>query len=313
MKIIYLDQNQWIRFARAVKRPDDDIAIAEIAGELIEAVNSGEICLPLSATTIYETYKISNHSRRKEFAIFQTTMSQGKVFVGRHARLAKEIASLVHEILNLPKEHETDFWFLSEIFIEAFAEIDDFRVPYSMPPEVASAIRSDPSAFLLDYLSTAPEEERRIGVENWSNGSEALRQRVEKRRQLANTETMSMRRKVYSAQLFFDELEVIIKLARDAGAPWHNVKDIGEKDARRIIDEVPTFRVERELALRLEAQNRSIDENDFRDMMAFCTVVPYSDHVFAEKQFVNLTRQAGLHDEYATSLSSDLADIRVVL
>src|SRR3989337_1238326 len=83
--------------------------------------------------------------------------------------------------------------------------------------------------------------------------------------------------RIQSAILMINEVDLILKFANRAGFPWKTVGDLGEKAARRIIEGVPTYYVEREIALRLEAQTRPIEENDFRDMQSFCAIIPYAD------------------------------------
>jgi hypothetical protein len=88
---------------------------------------------------------------------------------------------------------------------------------------------------------------------------------------------------------------------------------MGQKTARRIIEDVPTFHVEREIALRLEAQARPIEVNDFRDMQSFCAIIPYADDVIGENQFVNLARQAKLDKKYGTRLTTNVLDLAASL
>jgi hypothetical protein len=106
-----------------------------------------------------------------------------------------------------------------------------------------------------------------------------------------------------------DEIDLILAIARKAGLSWRTASDIGASRARRIMNDVPIYCIERELALRLEDQRRLISENDFRDMQAFCAVVPYADDVIAENQFVNLAMQAKLGARYGTRISTHLTTL----
>lgn len=85
------------------------------------------------------------------------------------------------------------------------------------------------------------------------------------------------------------------------------------KTVLRLARDVPTYFIERELSLRLEAQSRPIEENDMRDMQAFCAVLPYADLVVAENQFVSLARQANLGEKYGSRLSTDLHHLRDIV
>jgi hypothetical protein len=115
-----------------------------------------------------------------------------------------------------------------------------------------------------------------------------------------------MRRRIYSVLLMVDEVEHIIRFANAMGIPWRGVQDIGPTNARRILDEVPAYYIEREVALRLEAQSRPVEENDFRDLQSFCAAIPYADLVIGENQFVNLAWQAGLDKKFNTRLATDI-------
>ncbi|MBB4261403.1 hypothetical protein GGD64_005453 [Bradyrhizobium sp. CIR3A] len=76
-----------------------------------------------------------------------------------------------------------------------------------------------------------------------------------------------------------------------------------------IINECPTYFIEREIGIRIEQQVRPIEENDFRDMQSFCAVVAYADIVVAENMFSNLATQSSLHKKYRTLITTKLADI----
>lgn len=43
--------------------------------------------------------------------------------------------------------------------------------------------------------------------------------------------------------------------------------------------------------------------------MSFITVLPFADVIFAEKQFVNLARQAGLGECYGTALLTSIHEL----
>lgn len=309
MRVVYLDQNQWVKLARARKYPSEYSGLQKLLRAIERAVLDGTLCLPLTAANIYETYKVNHPKRRKDLALVQSELSQGIVFVGHHERLANEIFSFVRAIFGLPLDDCEEHWFLSDIFFEAFVEHGDDRVQLNLSKSLLEAIRANPSFFLFDYLVGASDEKRQFAVKQWSVKSEELRQRVERRRKKCQNEAMSMRRKIYGANLMLDELEIILKFAGSAGAPWQTVSDIGSSHARQLIREVPAYYVERELVLKMEALDRPIEENDFRDMATFCATVPYADCVISENLFVNLARQCRLDRHFGTTITTDLMKI----
>ncbi len=119
MRIVYLDQNQWVKLARAWKYPSGNAELRKLGAQIEHAVLDGKLCLPLTAANVYETYKINRPERRQDLALVQSKLSQGKVFVGRHKRLASEISSVVRAIYGLPFEDREEHWCLSNLFFEA--------------------------------------------------------------------------------------------------------------------------------------------------------------------------------------------------
>ena len=172
-------------------------------------------------------------------------------------------------------------------------------------------MRRDPPRALFSFLMETPEDVRIAAVENFSKGSEALRQNIEERRQRHATESLSMRRNIQNVLLTFGEQELILALAAKAGIPGRRPDEILRDNARKIMNETPTYFIERAMALKLEAQHsRPINENDFRDMQTFCAVVRYADVVVAENTFSNVARQAALDREFGTRITTRLLDLK---
>lgn len=307
--VAYLDQNKWVELARAVKYLSDHPAHHELLTAMSREVEAGRLVLPLTATNIYETQKRNDPGQRHDLAILQATASQGLVFRGRHHRLEAELGDLLRAAYgHNPTPRDTE-WFLSDVFFEAFADWNDERLSAAISEKVVGFVRREPARSLYDYLMATPEEIRTIAVRNFSHGSDDLRRRIEQRRRQHAGESFAMRRRIQSALLIINEIDLILTFANRAGFAWKTVRDIGDKLARRIVEDVPTYYVEREIALKLEAQARPIEENDFRDMQSFCAVVPYADEVIAEKQFVNLALQAKLDRKYGTTLGTDVLSL----
>lgn len=264
--------------------------------------------LPLTSTNLYETQKINEPQRREYLARVQALLSGGLVFRGRHKRLQAEVSDVARNTSGLAPVPRDAFWFLSDIFFESVAECGDPRIP-AISDKVLRYIRNRPGACMYDYLVNTPEDARTFAVKKCSEESNQLRQWIEHRGTRHAHESVPMRRRIYSALLMIDEIDLILAFARSAGVAWSDVSDIGSSNARKIINDVPIYFIERELALRLEDQNRAIDENDFRDMQSFCAAFVYADHVIGENQFVNLAIQAGLGKKYGTRISTDIMSL----
>jgi hypothetical protein len=310
VRIAYLDQNKWIELARAAKQPENYPDHSALLTSISRAVDAGDLILPLTFTNIYETFKINDPQRRCDLSFVQASLSKGLVFRGRYKRLGDEISEVTRIAYGLAPVFREEHWFLSDLFPEAIAETDDDRLGFGMSEKVIAAMRDNPAHALFDYLTTTPDEVRLAAVRRFSQGSDGLRQRIEKRRNEHRGEPLTMRRKIYNALLMIDEIDLVLRIVKDAGLPWTTIGDIGATNARKIITDVPTYYIERELALRLEAQSRPIEENDFRDMQAFCAVIKYADMVIAEKLFVNLTKQTKLDQKYDTAVTADIFSLR---
>jgi len=267
----------------------------------------GRVVLPLSWVNIYETAKINKFRQRKLLGQVQSSLSQGVVFRGRNRRVSEELSSALADICHLDAPELPPKWFLSNAFIEAFSEANTDEPGSVFPEQIGELIRQNPSEALYSYFVHTPENDRVNAVRQFSAGAGALRQRVELRRSHYSDQTMEMRRRAYSAHLMIDELDRIMRIARNCGAHWHSVQDIGPDNAQKIMTQVSTYYVERELALRIESQRRPLSENDFRDMDAYCAAIPYANLIVGEKQFINLARQAGLDKKYNTSLETNIS------
>jgi hypothetical protein len=168
------------------------------------------------------------------------------------------------------------------------------------------AIQNEPPRHLFEYLMLTPEDVRVAAVARFTEGSDKLRQQIEERRARDANESLPMRRRIHSAMLMVNDLDLILGFVRGARLPEQNETEILRKTCRKIINDAPTYFIEREIALRLEAQPRPIEENDLRDMQTFCAVVAYADIVVAENLFSNLATQAGLHKKFETVVTTNL-------
>jgi hypothetical protein len=305
-KVVYLDQNKWIELAQAAKSPKDYPVARDILEVLCASVEAGSVRLPLTSTNIYETHKVNRREQRWDLAYTQTTLSKGEVFRGSHRRLEVEIGRVLSRIYDLPWIEPFPDWVFSKLFFEATAEAKDPRLGHEISDRVLEFMQAEPQRTLLHFLMNTPEQVRQQSIRDFTQGCETLRVQIEERRERHKGESISMRRKIYSVLLVMGEQDVMISAAIKLGLPWNCFMDRGGHTMRDVVRETPAFLIEREISLRLEAESRPIHLNDMRDMRTFATVLPYSDVVVAEKPFINLARQAGLHTRFGVQLETDL-------
>jgi len=307
--IVYLDQNAWVALARGAWDKSRFPREHEALSHLVERLKSEAVAVPLSFANIYETAKINDPARRENMARTQALVSGGRVFRGRRRILAETLAAYLARHFSIPRPEPNRDWFLSDLWFEAIADHSPQEHGSALSPAALDAIRADPAFALLHFLVLGDERARSEVVRRNSVASAGLIARIEARRALAAGEPLPMRRRIYGARVMLDELDFVLETGRLLGLAWHSLADLGSSLARNIPAEVPVLRAERELALRLEDQNRRIVENDLRDMAAFTTVLPFADVMVAEKPFVNLARQAHLDQTFGTTLLTSVFDL----
>ncbi len=308
-KIVYLDQNKWVQLCRAIRYPDKYLNLQPTITAIGTAVADGRLVLPLTSTNIYETHKVNDERKRHDLSHTQCLYSQGFVFRGQSARKRAELKSFFMNLMGLVNCDLKQHWFISDIFIDAFIEWNDSRIEGLISENFIKLVQSKPAELLYNYLMRPEESLRRNAVRNWTEGSNQLINQIEDRRARVANEAMEMRRKVYSATLIIDDHDIIFSIGRSCGLKWLNIGEIGNENVRRIVEEVPSYFIEQEISLRLEAQKGPIKENDIRDMSSFSAAVPYCDMLIAEKQFINLAKQAGLDKKFGTRLETQVAAI----
>lgn len=306
MTVVYLDQNKWVDVARAIVWPDKHPRLHAVLTKLQPRIDAGEIVFPLSMSTLFETYKVNDPQRRHRMAMVQASFSGGRVFRGRHARLEQEAGAVFRGSAGMPAAKPAIRWFLSDVFLEAFSDIGDPRLEGVISSTLVEAVQSEPARHTYDWLMEAGPSHRARGVRMFSDGAEALRVRIEKRRELWAGQSFSDRKRAHGALILIEEMDLFLAIANRAGLNWKTISDMGAKTAKALIREAPTLNTERELSLRLESQNRAINENDMRDMKAYCAAVPYADVIIGENQFINLARQGGLDKLYGTQLAAHI-------
>lgn len=239
----------------------------------------------------------------------QAVISGGRVFRSRRRIFGETLAAYLARRHGISHPEPEAHWFLSDLWFESAADYSPQTYGFEISQPVLDFLRQDPVRALFDYLMAGEEDVRLEAVRRYSASSAELIGGIESRRAIAAGETLALRKRAYGARLIIDELDFILATGRQLGLDWRTVSDIGSSLVRRIAAEIPILNIERELAVRLEDQARGINENDLRDMAAFTTVVPFADLVVAEKQFVNLARQASLDKDHKTTLMTSIFDL----
>ncbi|MQB43207.1 hypothetical protein [Rhizobium sp. ICMP 5592] len=312
-RILYFDQNIWIAIAQGVKEPDRYSEAYAVVELLVALGTANKLTIPLSFTNIYETHKVNDLDRRAHLAWVQASLSQGWVFRGRSALLREQLVEHLTTVFSIARPTRSHQWFLSDVFFEAVADYSPEVFGVTISDKFMTWIRENPPRALFTYLTDKSETIRATAVRKYSAGSSDLIARLEAQRELVNGESLAMRKRVHSARLLIDHLDLIFSLAGELGLPISTVSDLGSSRARALTAQVPAFHIERELAAITESEMRPINENDLRDLAALNIVLPYADIVVGEKAFINRARQARLGNHYGTILFTSISELREYL
>lgn len=307
--ILYLDQNAWIALAKGAS--DSSAYPAEYAALacVIRALQADRIAVPLSFANIYETAKVNDPVRRMHLAGVQSTISRGQVIRGRRRILEETVLRHIAGRLSLEVPPLPDGWFLSDLWFESAGDYTPERYGFEISAPVLGLIRQNPGFALFSFLTEGDDGVRAEAVRRFSADSTALIAKLEARRRIVAGETFALRRRAYSARLLLDEIEFVFTIAKRLNLAWTSVSHIGASLAKSLIADIPAMNIERELVVRLEDQNRWLNENDLRDMDAFTTALSFADVLVAEKPFVNLARQARLGEKYGTTLLTSVTEL----
>jgi hypothetical protein len=308
-RVAYFDQNAWVDLARGAwdkeRYPKEHAALARV----VERVQADDIVVPLSFANLYETTKINVPHRRANMARTQALISGGKVFRSRRRILSATLAAYIAEKRSIPHPELPRNWFLSDLWFESAGDYSPESYGFEIPARLIDLMSQNPAHAMFEYLLFEDEATRLEAVRRYSADSADLLTRMEARRALVANKPLALRKRAYGASLIINELDFIFATARNLGLKWSTVGDVGSSLVRSMAVDVPVLNMERELVVRLEDQDRALSENDLRDMMAFMTVLPLADVMVAEKQFVNLARQARLDKRYNTSLMTSIFDL----
>lgn len=240
-----------------------------------EQVQAGNAIVPPSFSNIYETNKINDPARRINMARTQAILSGGRVFRGRRKIFTETLESYLAKRFSLTRQTPPEYWFLSDLCFEAVADYSPEIYGFAISQRVMDFIRANPEEAMFNFLAFNADERTRVAaVQQYSRSSADLVRGIESRRQLIVGETFALRKRAYGARLIIDEIDFILETGRRLGLHWESVSDLSSSLVRSLISEIPILNVERELAVRLEDQTRSIEENDLRDMAAFTSVLP---------------------------------------
>jgi hypothetical protein len=187
-------------------------------------------------------------------------------------------------------------------FIRAFEEFEPAIVAIT---EFTDNYMGAKEAY-LDFMLDQDDQIRRAAHLTFAQGADSLVERIEKRRKNFANYSKELRQRAYAAQLFMDHQDSVIQELINLGRTVQEMEDLGPDAFMKFIGDIPTLNVELKLAICREAQAGLLKANDLGDAQNFYTSIPYANIIVAEKNFVNLAKQAKLDKQYGVELHTNL-------
>lgn len=310
MRIVFLDQNKWVDLARVVAGTSREAAHKQVHECLSSAVGSGQLIAPLSITQIIETAKRNDPEQRRDLARVQATISRGYVYRSRRARLDLEIANALRiafgDSVKAPAWDQVvvpGFW-------RAFEPMDTPDAIRQL--DAISSVMSVQEQY-VDFMLNQDDRRRREAVASFTQGTLQLLKNIEERRALVADEKPEFRYRAYAVKLFYDHEPDLIRGLKALARSVEDLKALGAPAMVTLLRNIPTLDVEAEIAARLEAEDRALQDNDIRDVQSFYSAIPYSSNLVAERHFVSLAKQARLDRRYNVALHTNLSELISVL
>jgi len=310
MDIVFLDQNKWIELAQVHNRRTTSGPVAELFPQLIAAVQRKRVLFPLSASNIMETAKCNDPDSRRHVAETQAILSLGYAYRSRAGRMAVELRAAIQRRFGVQPVTMPPNWAIAPGFMQAFEPMDELMAK----PEELARVRNlysvtHPQALYLDFMVNQDDTRRRRAIATLTQGLASLVVRIESRRERFANKSIEFRRRAYAAQSWVENLNILNQTAVELGYSFDQLRTLGDRAMRALLEDVPTMNVEVEMAARMESKTGALSANDVLDMQSFYTAIPYSVHVVAEKAAISFAKQAKLDSKYGVALSRSLADL----
>jgi len=309
--IVFLDQNKWIELARVEAGKVTSGPIATLYSQLATAVEENRVLFPLAVSHILETSKRNDPVSRGWVVDTQAKLSRGYVYRSRAGRLLVEMRTTLQRLLGAQSPELPKNWAIAHGFMQAFEPMDTLIAATSEAERISQLNHFvDPRDQYVDYMKNQDDSRRRAAHVKLAIGTSELVARIEARRALLTGDSVDLRRRAYSARLFLDHQDDMIKVLHGLGCTFEQLRALGDNAVITLIEDVPTLNIEAEMAARLEAQTGGdIHPNDVFDIQSFYTAIPYSTRIVAEKGSISRARQAKLDVRYQVSLSQSLTDL----
>lgn len=291
--IIYLDQNKWIELSKMIHGKDNSERAKRIV-RTMEAVSvEGLATLPLSAIHYMETSRISNEGRKVRLGSTMWRFSRGKTIAGYPAvvRYELEVALSKHFSHIVPEE----LLVLGFGHAHAFGEPDVPTVPGIFGEEFERSMLVGNEALRIPPPACHATKHR----ENFRNHLASLHSR-------AGELKPELRENFLYAISTVDILEPFNRAMAKHRLPANALEMLGETGLRKLIDDMPTRRVDLHLHKQvLRNPNYAPKPTDLEDWAALSVASCYCDVVVCEKHMADMLSRNGFRAKARIEIDLD--------
>lgn len=313
-KLLYLDQNVWIKLARVHYGKEKDEDIERLVEKIARLVDSGKLIVPINLTNAHETQKLKDEKRRKRLAQFIISISRGYCFIPYVYLMDVEILNIIHRKLKKPEINIRK----RAVGIGIF-----YLIATGRPPEIKGPLLTNSQRKII---KNAIEKEfaTPIKVLNFMLGN--LNQTEHDfNSTIQQIETL---RKEYFKHLdkpFRNKLRIARYLSSMI-APRvaekcieYNLHPLEVFPIRPTYEELMDYFKHLPLLYTIHCLHvgmerdpgRSIRENDLADIASYSFAIPYCDYVIGERFFLSIAKSDKLDELYNTVILT-LSEIKSI-
>lgn len=322
--IISLDQNAWIKLARADYNPGKDPAVDDTLRLLVNRRNDRSCILPLTLQRLQETMKIGDPIRRERLARFMVDLSSGCTSGCADERLlGMECHNYLVDYFRL-EEHKYDI--RKELLGVGLAGIFGDRVHLNEERivDLPAELMNDTSPYTRErkelYVALSDKDITGRHYLKMIDAFETLaKQEIERNMQVfRRMKERGSKDKLRKEEIKAFALEIVLpavaELCRSLGVDFGNWHGDEDEYLEQTVNSIPSVKVTLELAVGRDKQcGGKIKVNDFRDVSFLAAAIPYADVIVTDRYWTDMVSKTGLRKVYGAEVLSDVRHLSEIL
>ncbi|MEX2255039.1 MAG: hypothetical protein WEC34_06350 [Acidimicrobiia bacterium] len=333
-KLVYLDLNHWIGFAKALAGHADGHAYREWFDRCMALVQNGQVVFPISDAVYTEVSKIGQYRQRRDIREAIEALSHFVVVTSRPVIATHEVETLLDEAVGPNPVPINTMDYLDWGVARAFGMMGGFRVRDGDHADITNEVRAtwpggsdafdavvaaaelDLNRSVLDGPSA--DEEPQLRALGWDPTGTIAVTENRARQELEQVERFNadprwragrIRDVVAAREVLIEINETLHRGLRERGAALDDVFGSPER-TRGLLDSLPSFDVAVTLKMAYHRDpNHRWTTNDIHDIDALGSTMPYCDVVITDRAVAAHANATGLTDRLGTVVLARLDDL----